>query len=256
MTRFTSIAGRQSTSSPRITNAPAGRALTPKPAPIPVPSPPGPSPPPPPAPPWTRAAGITVTPFFSYGSPKTRWTLITSLAPSIVWRTSLFVSMSASSAVDVLLTLRPSWRTVSWRPRGSVAAGGEGLPELVDRVREPPGIGGRDRSVVDGFGDRVLQLVELVGDVDAFVVLALAVQDLVDRVLDVLGQLVVDRSGVLQLLRQREKRRTGRGGRLWQRSRRRRGCRRGRGRRCGRRGLGRARRRRGGVIPGEDGGRR
>jgi hypothetical protein len=50
-------------------------------------------------------------------------------------------------------------------------------------------------------------------------VLALAVQDLVDGVSDVVGQLVVDRSRVLQLLRQREQRRTGGGGRLWQRSR-------------------------------------
>src|SRR3954451_12672522 len=84
MILFTSIAGRQSTSSPWITNAPAGLAFTPKPPPVPWPWPSGPSPPPPPAPPCTRAAGITVTPFFSYGSPKTRRTVIVSRACSII----------------------------------------------------------------------------------------------------------------------------------------------------------------------------
>src|SRR3954451_7256336 len=84
MILFTSIAGRQSTSSPWITNAPAGRAFTPKPPPVPAPWPSGPSPPPPPAPPCTRAAGITVTPFFSYGSPNTRRTVIAARACSVI----------------------------------------------------------------------------------------------------------------------------------------------------------------------------
>jgi hypothetical protein len=35
------------------------------------------------APPWTRAAGITVTPFLSYGSPNTRFIVIASRAWAI-----------------------------------------------------------------------------------------------------------------------------------------------------------------------------
>src|SRR6266702_5233303 len=79
-TRLTSTAGRQLTSSPRIRNIPTGRALRPKPPPEPFPSPAGPSPPPPPAPPRTAATATAVTPFFSYGSPKTRFTVSASRA--------------------------------------------------------------------------------------------------------------------------------------------------------------------------------
>ena len=76
--RVTSSAGRQLSSPSRMTNAPTGRAVTPKPLPDPLPWPCGSSPLPPPAPPWTRAAGMTVTPSFSYGSPNTRLTVMAS----------------------------------------------------------------------------------------------------------------------------------------------------------------------------------
>ena len=59
-----STAGCQRTLSPLTIHAPAGLADKPKPPP-PLPS----VSPPPPPPPETLAAGITVTPLFSYGSP-------------------------------------------------------------------------------------------------------------------------------------------------------------------------------------------
>ena len=68
--------------------------------------------------------------------------------------------------------------------------------------------------MVDRFGDLLLQVVERVARV-AFMTVAVSVQDFVDRVLDVRRQLVVDRSGILQLLRQGEQRRAGRFGGLW-----------------------------------------
>src|SRR5262245_33168244 len=84
--RFTSTAGRQVISSPRMTKAPTGRASKPKPLPEPFPVPSGPSPSPPPPPPWTFATGISVTPSFSYGSPKTRFTVSASRAcPRTSW---------------------------------------------------------------------------------------------------------------------------------------------------------------------------
>ena len=70
--RVTSIAGRQVTSPSRTTNAPTGRAPTPKPAPEPesVFSPSAVlSPPPPPPPPPIAAAGMIRTPSRSIGSP-------------------------------------------------------------------------------------------------------------------------------------------------------------------------------------------
>src|SRR5262249_6746417 len=84
--RFTSTAGRQVISSPRMTKAPTGRASKPKPLPEPFPVPSGPSPSPPPPPPCTFATGISVTPSFSYGSPKTRFTVSASRAcPRTSW---------------------------------------------------------------------------------------------------------------------------------------------------------------------------
>src|SRR5262245_39783784 len=84
--RFTSTAGRQVSSSPRMRKAPTGRATRPKPLPEPFPVPSGPSPSPPPPPPWTFATGITVTPSFSYGSPNTRLTVRASRAcPRTSW---------------------------------------------------------------------------------------------------------------------------------------------------------------------------
>src|SRR5262245_24096247 len=76
MMRFTSTAGCQPTSPSLITYTPTGLAPRPKPAP-PLSSL---SPPPPPPPP-TFAAGMTVTPSVSIGSPNTRLTEIASRAP-------------------------------------------------------------------------------------------------------------------------------------------------------------------------------
>src|SRR6266511_3440348 len=78
--RVTSTAGRQVISPSRMTNAPTGRALMPKPPPEPDPVPSGLSPLPPPPPPCTLATGITVSPFRSYGSPNTRFTVSVSRA--------------------------------------------------------------------------------------------------------------------------------------------------------------------------------
>lgn len=63
--RVSSSAGRHVTSPSLITNAPTGRARTPKPAPPPESA--GPEPPPPP--PETDAAGMMVSPSFSIGTP-------------------------------------------------------------------------------------------------------------------------------------------------------------------------------------------
>src|SRR2546430_11818282 len=73
--RLRSIAGRHSASPLLITQAPAGRARTPKPAPpFPAVSPP------PPPPPITLAAGMIVIPSSWYGSPLPRATVMTSFA--------------------------------------------------------------------------------------------------------------------------------------------------------------------------------
>src|SRR4029077_840113 len=104
-------------------------------------------------------------------------------------------------------------------PRASVGVGGKGLVQPVDRVDEAPAVGGRNRSFVDGFGHLVLQVLKRVARVASMAV-AFAVHGFVDRVQDVLGQLVVDRSRVLQLLRQGEERGGGGFGCLRQRNRR------------------------------------
>src|SRR5262245_61285138 len=89
-----------------MTKAPTGRALTPNPLPEPLPVPSGPSPSPPPAPPWTLAAGITVSPFFSNGSPNTRLTVIVSLACVMTSLTSITASFPCPPSLH-LATSRP-----------------------------------------------------------------------------------------------------------------------------------------------------
>ena len=74
----------------------------------------------------------------------------------------------------------------------SVALGVQGLFEPIDRSREPPAVGGRERAVVDGFGDLVLQVAERVARIASMIV-AVTVHDFIDRVLDIRRELVVDR---------------------------------------------------------------
>src|SRR5919108_4173620 len=93
ITLVTSTAGFHSQSPSRRTNAPTGRAESPKPVPPPVPC--GESPDPPPAPPRTTAAGMIVTPFRSYGSPNTRCTVRASRAPEITFSTSMAPTSSS-----------------------------------------------------------------------------------------------------------------------------------------------------------------
>src|SRR4051794_35437570 len=90
--RLTLTAGCQRTRPPLIVNAPLGTAITPKPPPPPV-SPPTLWPPPAPTPPRTSAAGTTVTPSSTYGSPKTRRTVMASRAAAMI----SFVSIDAVS---------------------------------------------------------------------------------------------------------------------------------------------------------------
>src|SRR4029079_11740847 len=64
----------------------------------------------------------------------------------------------------------PAVANVVVTPRASVAVGGKGLVQPVDRVDEAPAVGGRNRSFVDGFGHLVLQVLKRVARVASMAV--------------------------------------------------------------------------------------
>src|SRR5262245_17092733 len=129
--------------------APLGRATAPKPPPLPDSfSPLWPVPPPPP--PRTDAAGITVTPPVSYGSPYTRLTLATSRTPS-----------TSSSNTEVSIAppfgCHESWLrcepTLRDRGGGLARRSVEARAELLRELDERLGGGGAVAVAVPGEAD-------------------------------------------------------------------------------------------------------